>query len=105
MPQLDPPIEGAGLIRHIVLFSLEDADSPEAEQLLASLRALPRQVPEIRGLMLGRPINDGAHQFALTVDLDDEEALARYRAHPDHVPVVERLRALSSKIVVADIAD
>jgi hypothetical protein len=55
--------------------------------------------------MLGRLINDGAHQFALTVDLDDEDALARYREHPDHVPVAKLLRAVSSEIVVADITN
>lgn len=94
------------MIRHIVLFSLHDSESPEAEALLASLRALPAQITEIRGLMLGRTINESrGHQFALTVDVDDADALARYREHPDHIPVVERLGGLSLDIVVADIAD
>ncbi len=93
------------MIRHIVLFSLTDDSGPEGLELLASLEALPDRLPEIRGLMLGRLINDtGQHQFAMTVDLDDAEALARYREHPDHVPVVEQLRALASEIVVADIS-
>jgi hypothetical protein len=94
------------VLRHIVLFTLTDEQSPEAGQLLADLEGLPGRIPEIRGLMLGRLLNEsGHHQFALTVDLDDVDALARYREHPDHVPVVESLRALSSEIVVADISD
>lgn len=93
------------VLRHIVLFTLADDQAPEAEQLLADLEALPSRVPEIRGLMLGRLINEGGHQFALTVDLDDVDALTRYREHPDHVPAAQRLRALSSEVVVADITD
>jgi Stress responsive A/B Barrel Domain len=97
---------GATVIRHIVLFSLTDGSGPEGAELLASLEALPDRISEIRGFMLGRLINDtGQHQFALTVDLDDAEALARYREHPDHVPIVEQLHALASEIVVADISD
>ena len=89
-----------------MLFSLADDSAPEAEELLAALEGLPERIDEIRGLMIGRLINEsGKHQFALTVDLDDTDSLARYRDHPDHVPVVDRLRALASDIVVADISD
>jgi hypothetical protein len=94
------------VLRHIVLFTLTDDTSSDAEQLLASLESLPEQISEIRGLMLGRLINEsGRHQFALTVDLDDAAALERSREHPDHVPVTEQLRALSSEVVVADITE
>lgn len=93
------------MLRHIVLFTLADEKSAEAEQLLVDLEALPAKISGIRGLMLGRLINDAPHQYALTVDLDDEQALAQYREHADHAPVAEALRALSSDVIVADISD
>jgi Stress responsive A/B Barrel Domain len=38
------------------------------------------------------------------VDVADEAALGTYREHPSHQPALERLRAIASQIVVADIA-
>ncbi|KAA0274516.1 MAG: Dabb family protein [Acidobacteria bacterium] len=71
------------MIRHIVLFSLREPESPEAGEMLASLCALPDQISEIRGFMLGPAFNDShSFQFALTVDGDDVDVLTRYRDHP-----------------------
>ena len=35
--------------------------------------------------------------------MDDQQALERYRSHPAHIPIVERMRVIAERIEVADI--
>ena len=88
------------MIRHIVLFTLKDHDGND---LIESLRSLPDQVPVIQALSLGRSIKPGTHEYALTVDVADEDALEKYRNDPAHVPVAARLREVAVEVAVADI--
>ena len=91
------------MIRHIVVFSVESARVSELDELIDALRALADQIDEIEAIACGRVLNATEFDAALTVDVADEAALAAYREHPAHQPVLERLRAMASKIVVADI--
>ena len=92
------------MIRHIVLFSVDDNARDELAVLIDELTALPGQIDAIEALAVGRPLNAGAHDCALTVDVLDEHALQTYREHPAHQPVVDRLRRIATEMVVADIA-
>jgi Stress responsive A/B Barrel Domain len=92
-----------GMIRHIVVFSVEGARRTELDELIADLRALADEIDEIEAIACGRPLNATEFDAALTVDVADEAALTAYREHPAHEPVLERLRAIASTIVVADI--
>jgi hypothetical protein len=79
---------------------------PEAEgeldSLLAELRAMLAQIEEIRALSAGPLLNESSLDAALCVDLEDAEALERYRVHPVHQPVAGRLREVAAEVVVAD---
>jgi hypothetical protein len=90
------------MLRHVVLWSMKDDAERSLDELLADLRALVGNIEEIRALSCGPLINDAPHDAALCVDLEDEEALARYRAHPAHQPVLEALRANGENLVVGD---
>jgi hypothetical protein len=92
------------VLRHIVVFSVESARLAELDQLIDDLRALADEIDEIDAIACGRPLNATEYDAALTVDVADEAALTAYREHPAHQPVLERLRAVASTIVVADIS-
>ena len=92
------------MIRHIVVFSVETAHLAGLDQLIDDLRALADEIDEIDAIACGRPLNATEYDAALTVDVADEAALTAYREHPAHQPVLERLRAIASTIVVADIS-
>jgi len=74
---------------------------------LGSLRALA-QIPEGRTFHLGtpaatgRPVIDRSYNYALVVVCDDEAALERYRNHPLHRAVGERVAACWDRQIVYD---
>jgi hypothetical protein len=81
---------------------MEDGRREELDDLLADLRELPGKVEEIAALSAGRLLNESSLDAALCVDVSDADALQRYRDHPEHQPVVRRLREVALEIVVAD---
>jgi hypothetical protein len=91
------------LIRHVVVFTVAEAHRHELDALIEELRALPGEIAEIEALACGRSLGATGFDAALTVDVADEAALAAYREHPAHQPSLQRLRAVASQIVVADI--
>jgi hypothetical protein len=90
------------MVRHAVAWSMGDAEGGELDGILGELRRLPQEIPEIVALSCGPLLNDSELDAALCVDVADREALERYRSHPAHQPVLERLRGSASSIVVAD---
>ncbi|MFN8215544.1 MAG: Dabb family protein [Solirubrobacterales bacterium] len=90
------------MLRHVVVWSMAEEHGGELDALLAELRALPAAIEEIEALSAGRLLNESELEAALCVDVADAAALARYRDHPAHQPVLERLRGLAGRIVVAD---
>jgi hypothetical protein len=90
------------VIWHIVRFDmgyLDDAVRREVEASLTALAALD----EVAWLRLARDVEDPAVTGLITA-FADVDALARYRVHPDHVPVVERIRSLGVPAARLDIA-
>jgi hypothetical protein len=92
------------VIRHIVIFSVEAGRRNELDVLIEELLTLRGEIDEIEAIACGRSLGATGFDAALTVDVADEAALGAYREHPAHQPVLERLRAIASQIVVADIA-
>lgn len=84
-------------LRHIALFrwqdGVDDAQVAEVERLLG---ALPGVVPELRSYTFGRDagLSEGAFDFAVVADVDDEEGFAAYRDHPDHQAALAVIRPL-----------
>jgi hypothetical protein len=92
------------VIRHIVVFSVEEGRLNELDELIDKVRALPDEISEIEAIACGKVLNATAYDAALSVDVADEVALNAYREHRAHQPVLDQLREISSQIVVADIA-
>jgi hypothetical protein len=90
------------VIWHVVRFDCRDLDESTRQELEASLGSLAT-LDEVAWLRVARDVEEPTVTGLLTV-FADVEALARYRVHPEHVPVVERIRALGIPTVRLDIA-
>ena len=90
------------MLRHVVIWSMAEGHQGELDEVLGELRELPGQIEEIEGLSAGPLLNESELEGVLCVDVADAEALERYRSHPAHQPVLDRLRATAAELVVAD---
>ena len=81
------------MIRHIVTFTLADpsaaARAEQAAFVASQLTSLVGVVPEIISLQVVTDValTPGNAHVALIADYEDQAALDRYQAHPDHVRV------------------
>lgn len=91
------------MLWHIVRFTFP-AGVAEADRraLEADLAGLDERIAEVRYLAVGRDIDDPAVTGLVTA-VDDEAALAAYREHPEHRPVVARARELCERIDRLDV--
>lgn len=78
------------MIWHIVRCDFSSVDPAAREDLEAQLRALAA-IDEVAWLRVGRDIADDDVTGLLTAFATSDD-LERYRVHPDHTPVVARLR-------------
>lgn len=84
------------MIRHIVLFVLDDDEAARragTERLRSALVPLVGVVPGLRSLRVdadGSGI-EGHWHAALVSEHDSWDALAAYQAHPDHVRVLQEV--------------
>jgi hypothetical protein len=94
--------EASDVIWHIVRFDMTDLDEAVRREVEASLAGL-ESLDEVRWLRVNRDVEDPNVTGLITV-FDDVDALARYRVHPDHVPVVARIGELGIGTTRLDIA-
>jgi Stress responsive A/B Barrel Domain len=81
-------------IRHLVLMRFHEGTDAVAIQALADgLRALPDKIPAIAAYQVGPDIGlaDGNWDFAVSADFETVDDFHSYRAHPDHVAVIDEL--------------
>jgi hypothetical protein len=90
------------VIWHLVRFEMGHLDETVRREVEASLAALVA-LDEVRWLRVARDVEDPSVTGLLT-GFDDVDALTRYRVHPDHVPVVERIRSLGIATTRLDLA-
>ena len=93
------------MIKHIVCIKFKPGIAEaEIADLAKSLGALPPKIPEIRSFEFGPDIlhTERSLDFALVASYEDVEALKRYQVHPDHLPVLAKVRELAEKILVVD---
>lgn len=102
-----PPKKTASQLRHVVLFKFKDSATPaDIKRVETAFRALPTQIPEIRGFEFGTnnsPENLAqgfTHCFFLT--FDNEAGRAAYLPHPAHKAFGEVLRPFLDKVLVID---
>jgi hypothetical protein len=90
------------VIWHVVRFDLGDLDGSTRLEVEAALADLVH-LDVVSFLRSGRDVEDPS-VTGLIVGLADEAALAAYRDHPDHLPVVRRIRELGVPVSRLDIA-
>ncbi|MBV2365816.1 Dabb family protein [Streptomonospora nanhaiensis] len=84
-------------LRHIALFKWAEGVTPdqvaEVERVLAPL---PAAIPQLRAYAFGPDarISEGAYDFAVVADVDDEDGFAAYRDHPEHQAALAVIRPL-----------
>jgi hypothetical protein len=89
------------VIWHSVRFDFSTTDAGVRDEIEAQLAGLAA-LDVVDGLRIGRDIVD-PEVTGLLVTLADEQALATYRDHPDHAPVVARIRDLGVGVTRFDI--
>jgi hypothetical protein len=97
------------VIRHIVLFRLKPGfswESPEVREAEALQERMGDEIEELREWHCGRNVSDRsvAYDYAVIGLLDDEEAVARYLAHPFHHKAASSWTPISDR-VIADIKE
>ena len=92
------------MIKHIVLFKLEDNSKELKEELKNKLISLKDKTTIIRHLEVGINFNKGdrAYDLSLITDFDSVEDLNTYANHPLHVEVIKYIKSLNAITKVVD---
>jgi Stress responsive A/B Barrel Domain len=82
------------VLRHVALFRWKpETTAADVSKIEAALHQLPSKIPCILSYRFGRDLGvfDGNADFALVADFADQEGLATYANHPDHLAVIQNL--------------
>jgi hypothetical protein len=82
------------MYRHVVLFRFTSESTPEQrEAVLAGLRALPAQIPELVDYRVGPNLGaaEQNYDFAVVADFAEPEHFDVYLEHPAHEAVAATL--------------
>ncbi len=93
------------MIKHIVFMKYkENVDEMDLRAIREGLAGLPQQIEEIKEYLFGADVlhSERSYDFALVSSFADLDALERYRVHPAHQAVVERIRQACEGTVVVD---
>jgi hypothetical protein len=81
------------MIRHVVLFTWDDAMTEQMEkQFAAELTALAPKLPGLRSYHAGSDAGlvEGNFDFAVVADFDDAESYLAYRSNAEHLDIIRR---------------
>lgn len=92
------------MIRHLVLFKLNEGverDEPRVVAGVEAFRALEGQVPELVQWECAWNISDRpiAYDFAINSAVADRDALKRYLEHPAHRAAAGQWRAFATWVI------
>jgi stress responsive alpha/beta barrel protein len=91
------------MIDHLVFVAVRENAAPEdVDDLVSSIRGLKDTVPSVVDLTVGENFSErsGGYTHGIFVRFENREGLREYMEHPNHLAVVEKLDALTSRIVV-----
>ncbi|MDQ6858332.1 MAG: Dabb family protein [Chloroflexota bacterium] len=95
------------MIHHVVLWTFKDSvTATDRAAIVDAVRALDGHVPFLCSLAVGEnfsPARAQGYTHVLVETFTDRDALAAYAAHPDHVPVLARLRDAVAQLVAVDL--
>ncbi len=92
------------MIVHIVMFKFKDENKEKnIQEVVKSLNALRELVPTLKSMEVGVnfTLSERAFDLSLYSTFDTKEDLAAYAGHPEHLKVLEFIKAvtLESKVV------
>jgi hypothetical protein len=92
------------VIRHLVLFKLNEGVSRDEARVHAGVRAfeeLPRHIPELLSWECAWNITDRpiAYDYAINASVTDEAALKAYLEHPAHQAAAGRWREFATWVI------
>ena len=93
------------MIRHIVLFRFNSSASPQDRAaLIDALKGLKEKIDFVKELEVGKDVGAKPNSYDIALNsvfetLDDVE---KYAVHPDHVKVVNMVKALCESSVKID---
>src|SRR5712671_1139722 len=100
------------VISHVVLFQPKpDLAQPERDALVAAFERAVREVPDVRGVRVGRRVTHGAGyetaapnlaDILVVIDFDDLSGLQAYLRHPAHAELGARFNQAFSSGLVCD---
>ena len=85
------------MINHVVLFKLREFPEEEKIQVIAELKgmllALKDKISEVKYIEVGEnyELDAKSYDLALLSHFESLEDLDKYRVHPEHLKVVERI--------------
>ncbi len=79
------------MVKHMVLFKLKDNSLENCLKAKEVLLSMEGNVPELRSIEVGVDFlhSERSYDIALTVIVDDKDALERYQNDPYHCSVVK----------------
>lgn len=93
------------MMNHVVMLKFKPGTTEESiRELEETLDQLPNKIQDIKMYEFGRDIlrTPRSYDFALVSLFVGPAALERYQNHPEHLPVVEKIRAMCENVVTVD---
>ncbi len=93
------------MIKHVVFMKFKAGiTDKEIDELEKAMARLPGRIPEIKEYQFGRDIvrSERSYDFALVSAFEDLDALKRYQPHPDHLPVLTKVKEMCETILAVD---
>ena len=97
------------MLKHIVMWKLKEfaegkTKAENAKIMKESLERLVGIVPEIKSLQVGinEKVAEIAYDAVLISTVEDAEALARYKVHPEHVKISDYCKKIRESRVFVD---
>ena len=96
------------MINHVVLFKLKDYPEEEKIKVISELRgmieSLKEKIREVRYMEVGvnHELYAKSFDIALISHFDNQEDLEKYRVHPEHQKVVDKIKETTSDRAAVD---
>lgn len=92
------------MVRHIVLFSLNEGHDAEVEGYLAAAKTFVGQIPGLIHMEMKRDFlhSERSYDVGLIATLESREALEVYANHPIHLPLKKGMAVICKSVVCCD---
>ena len=92
------------MVKHVVMWRLRARNENGLSLIRRLLTRLPGLIDELESLEIGENFNSSAfaYDLVLITTHKDQQALEKYKEHPEHVAVANRIKELTKERAVVD---